>query len=337
MARRPRLVFQDNALLDPATQATLLDKIKSVGGTGVQQDVHWGDVRKNGQYDWSKLTALVDAANARGIRPQFRLMGSNSSMQKTDPLTDMALNTAHPDAGLMGRFARDTATAFGGKVGKYSIWNEPNIGTGRSSWGNPKQAARTYRELYQAGYAGVKAANPNAKVGFGELVATDPGERGPMTELGFLRQVLALGNKPLRADYVSVHPYQPGNPGPSVDPKLRPVNPDYGGINYLGDAQNAISRAFAGGRLRTATGKRPDLTIGEFGYQHSWVPNAHRRAQYLAAAVREAQHAGVASMNLYQLMPTNNAASGWDSSILNQQGQIDPTLGAALKRMRRGA
>lgn len=336
-APRRQLIFQDSALLDPARQAALLDQAKRQGFTGLQQDVAWGNVRAVGRYDPAKIQALKSlfaAANARGLHPQVRLMGSSSTMQTSNPGIDMALNTQHPNAHLMRQFAFDMARNFGGQVSKYSVWNEPNIGPGRSSWGSPKQAARTARELYQQGRAGVKSANHAAKVGFGELVGDPAGtEHGAMSQLGFMRQVLALGNKPLTADFVSVHPYQLGNPS-KVSRRQVEANPDFAGVSYLQNAQHAISRAFAQGRLRTGTGKRPDLTIGEFGYKHNWVPNAATRAAYIRRSLELARQAGVNSVNLYQFVPNLHPGSSWDSSIADPRGQLSPAMRAALRRFR---
>jgi hypothetical protein len=327
---RPQLVFQDNALLDAARQAMLLDRVKQMHGTGIQQDVSWGTVRKGGQYDWSALDREVNAANARGIRPQFRLMGTSSGMVKTNPAVDAALNTQHPNAQLLGQFARDVASHFGGRVGKYSIWNEPNIGPARSM--GLGKAARLYRQLYQAGYAGVKAANPNAKVGFGEVVATDPNETGAGSAGGFIKAVLAAGDHPLKADYVALHPYQALSPKRgAVTAAQQAANPDYGGISYLAGIQHTLARAFANHQLQTTSGKRAPLALSEFGYQHSMTPNAHKRAQYLAAALEQARRAGATSMNLYQLLPTQNRASRWDTSILDAGGNLPAEFRRALR------
>ena len=70
---------------------------------------------------------------------------------------------------------------------RYSIWNEPNW----SGWPAPlKDGPKLYAKLYKAGYAGIKSADPNAKVLFGELA---PQERkgasiGPLT---FVQQATA--------------------------------------------------------------------------------------------------------------------------------------------------
>src|SRR4051794_26057681 len=130
MPRRPRLTFQDNALLDPTRQAGLLDQIKSMGGTGIQQDVVWGNVRKNGGYDPAAIQALqtlAQAANRRGIRPQFRLMGTPYYQQQHQPGVDATLSATNPNATVMRQFATDMARTFGGQVSKYSVWDEPNV------------------------------------------------------------------------------------------------------------------------------------------------------------------------------------------------------------------
>lgn len=326
-----RRVFQDNALLDPARQAMLLDRAKQLGGSGIQQDVSWAMLRKGNTYDWTALDALVNAANQRGLAPQFRLMGTSGAQMKAGE--EGELNTLRPNAQLLGQFARDVAAHYGGRVSRYSIWNEPNIGPGRA---NLKEAARTYRQLYQSGYAGIKAANRNARVGFGEVVATDPNETGIGSAGGFIRAVLALGSRPLKADYVALHPYQSVfSPRPGAVTKAQQAaNPDYGGISYLGGIQDTLRRAFAHHQLQTTSGKRTPLNISEFGYTHRGTPNAHKRAVYLAAALKQARAAGVGSINLYQMVPTLNKASSWDSSIMDAHGRIDPTLRAALRRRR---
>lgn len=332
---RPALVFQDNALLDPARQAMLLDRVKRMGGTGIQQDVVWGDVVTPGAgYDpaaIAKLTGLFKAANARGLHPQVRLMGTPYYTMKNRPGVDDRLSAVHPNAGLMQRFASDMARAFGGQVGKYSIWNEPNIGSFLRPELNAGQQAAVapgiYRQLYRAGRAGVKAANRNAKVGLGELTSGSPQRnRGAASTVGFLNRILS-GDHPLTADFVAVHPYQWSDPGRQP----RGMDPGFGGISNLGALNDAISRAYAQGRLRTATGKRPGLALSEFGYKHAAQRNPHVRAQWLGRALQEAAQARVQSVNLYQLLPSKRGDS-WDSSILTPGGALPPEFRAALAR-----
>lgn len=329
MARRPELVFQDNALLDTARQTPLLDQIKAAGGTGIQQDVIWGDVRKNGAYDPARMQALAglfQAANQRGLRPQVRLIGTPHYMAKGRPGVDTGLSTYTPNATVMRQFAHDMSKAFGGQVSRYAIWNEPNI----SSFimrDNPADAARVYRDLYRAGYAGVKEGNRNARVGFGELTSGDPHATGAASTVGFLNRVLA-GKHPLRADYVAVHPYQ------WSDPSRHPqgMDPGFGGISNLGAVNDAIGAAYRSGRLRTSGGNRVPLMLSEFGYRHD-VANRSQRAAWLLRAMREAREQGVMGVNLYQLVPSKHG-DVWDSSILTPRGALPSDFRRAIRAAR---
>lgn len=327
------LTFQDNRLLDPRYQTMLLDRAKRMGGTGIQQDVVWGNVFKNGAYDPQAMNALMGlfrAANARGLRPQVRLMGTPMYQARNQPGVDTQLSAFHPNAALAGRFAADMARAFGGQVSKYVPWNEPNVGSFlRPDLNAGQQAAvapGTYRQIYRAMRAGIKGENRNAKVGLGELTSGTPDAHGRASTVGFFNAILA-GKHPLTADFVSVHPYQWSNPG--RQPKG--MDAGFGGISNLQAMQDAIAAAYKSGRLRTATGHRPALTASEYGYKHSAQPNAATRAQWLRRSMEMFRQAGVHDVNLYQLLPSKQGDS-WDSSILGPQGQIPAAFRNLMKR-----
>jgi hypothetical protein len=123
----PARAFQDDALLsaDAATQNHVLDQMRRAGAHDLRLNAIWGQVRKNGAYDWSQLDTLANAARARGIHPQLTLTGTPRYMAARN--VDMGLSADTPNQNLMGAFARDAATHFRGRVKRYSIWNEPNI------------------------------------------------------------------------------------------------------------------------------------------------------------------------------------------------------------------
>ena len=330
----PARIFQDNALLDPARQGMLLDRAKRLGGRGIQQDVVWGDVvTPGGGYDpgaIAKLMAELKAANARGLRPQVRLMGTPYYQMKNKPGVDDRLSAVHPNAALMQMFARDMARAFGGQVSKYTVWNEPNIGAFLRPELNEGQRATVgpgiYRQLYRAGRMGVKEANRNAKVGLGELTAGSPQQsRGHASTIGWLNSILN-GGKPITTDFVAIHPYQWSNPARQP----RGMDPGFGGISNLQAVNDAITRAYKRGRLRTGTGKRPGLTLSEFGYKHSAQRNPAQRAAWLKRALQQAADAHVQSVNLYQMLPSKPGDS-WDSSILDAQGHVSAAMAQALR------
>jgi hypothetical protein len=231
----PALAFQDDALLnaDPATINRTLDQMKAAGARNLRVNAIYGQSRANGAYDWSKLDTLVNAARARGIAPQMTLMGTPEYMRARN--LDMGLSAATPNQNLMGAFARDAATHFRGRVGRYSVWNEPNIASFLAE-GENKAGPKLYRQLYQAGYKAIKGADPHAKVLLGELTAGRQGADPKAQALGFLRRVLAAGNKPLRADGLALHPYQ------WSDPNQKMNDANYGGISNLPGAAGALAR-----------------------------------------------------------------------------------------------
>jgi len=371
-AAGPQFATQDDALLnaDAATQNRVLDQMRAAGVRALRENVIYGQVRQNGAYDWSKLDALTNAARARGIAPQLTITGTPTYMKARN--ADMSLSATSPDAGLMEQFARDVTGHFRGRVGRYSIWNEPNIssflGSGEDAAG-PKQ----YRRLYQAGYRGVKQTDPHAQVLLGELTSGRTGAPGRTQALGFLRRVLAAGDKPLLADGLALHPYQ------WSDPSRKMSDPNYGGISNLGRVQNELMREFHRGKLATPNGKtKVPLYLTEFGYKGADM-RATTRAKYMRTANELARRAGARQMLWYQWLPTtstqqveqnavqeqDNASQvadmygnltqvpgafrqvqppprtvitqggPWDTSIADMSGRLNPLFAAALRRSRR--
>ena len=323
MARRPRLTFQDSALLDPARQAMLLDRGRQLGFTGIQQDMSWGDVYKGGAFDFSKYDAMVNAARAKGYDPRrmtFRLFGTPVYQKGVDA----TLSASHPNAALAGKFAEAVAGHFAGRVGNYGVWNEPNVPSFLNK--DIATAASTYRLLYRQMRKSIKGADPHAKVGLGEITSQQPNTPGAMSTVGFLKAVLGAGHVPLRADYVGIHPYQWSNPN------TKPGNAWYGGISNLDAVQDELAKQAHAGKLLTGAGGRVPLRLTEFGYKHDAQSNPHVRAQWLGRALQMANEAGVDDVNLYQLLPSKKG-DYWDSSVLDARGRAREDLRRALARI----
>lgn len=326
-SRPPILAFQDDGALlaGGRNQGALLDSMRRMHGGRIRLNAIWGQVRKNGGYDFSALDNAVNAARQRGIGVQMTLLGTPTYLQDNHPGVDTALSARTPNAALMGQYARDVAQHFRGRVGTYSIWNEPNVGSFLAQ--DADHAAKTYRQLYQHGRGGVKAADPNARVLLGELTSQRPEKHGGITTLGFLRRVLAAGDHPLVTDGLALHPYQFSNPNRTFD------NPDFGGISNLQAVQGALSHAFHSGQLRTAEGSKAPLYITEMGYQRKNMSTA-QRAAYMGRAYELAQEAGAREFLAYQMLPSKPGDS-WDTSIMNSPDQLG-AIGAALARAARG-
>lgn len=93
--------------------------------------VYWPSLEPApGEWDFTRLTALVEAAEARGARPMLVLgrtpahLGAPASVP---PMTDWK------------RYVTEVVTRFGSRV-DYSVWPEPNV---KQNWiGTPRQLAR---------------------------------------------------------------------------------------------------------------------------------------------------------------------------------------------------
>ena len=125
-------------------------------------------------------------------------------------------------------FSRAIAARYSGRYSGYpfvrfwSVWNEPNLqlflapqfdNRGRSV------APANYARLYAAAYAGIKAGNPQARVGIGETSARGSDKATglrPTHSPGRFAELVARANPRLRFDAWAHHPY------PFV-PSLRPT------------------------------------------------------------------------------------------------------------------
>jgi hypothetical protein len=120
-------------------------------------------------------------------------------------------------------FARAIASRYSGRFEGYpfvrfwSVWNEPNLNlflTPQFNAAGKSVAPANYAKLYAAGYQGIKAGNPLAKVAIGETSPRGhdkPG--GPVISHspGRFAQLVAKANSRLKFDAWAHHPY-PSNP-----------------------------------------------------------------------------------------------------------------------------
>lgn len=303
---------------NPVRRDQLLDQAARSGAKWVRANVFYGQTQ--GGRDLSKLNALVDAARARGLHVQATLAGDPNYL---NPQGGLSYKNADPK--LMGQFAQTVAQQEKGRIGRYSIWNEPNVETFMQGGSNPVTGGRKYRNLYRAGYAGIKAADRGAQVLLGELTSPQVGHPAE-----FLKSVLA--GKPLKTAGLAMHPYV--RPGSQWD------------INQLGSLQKTLANYKRQGRLQTAAGAQAPLYLTEFGIQRGQQPEAQRQ-RALANAYRKATQAGAREMLYYQMTPTTHggpsadmygqvsqsASSGWtwDTSIADASGNILGQLRRYLK------
>jgi cellulase (glycosyl hydrolase family 5) len=174
-------------LLNPTTRPGVFKQMQSLGVDALRVELYWADVAPGANnatrptfeatnpasYNWGEYDAVLTEAQRLGwpvlltvTAPVPRWATSNG---KTPYVT-------RPDDRDFEEFMTAVARHYGSEVSIYSIWNEPNhpafLLPQWNSNGTPA-SPRIYRGLYQAGYAGLKAAGiARPRVLFGETAPT---------------------------------------------------------------------------------------------------------------------------------------------------------------------
>ena len=175
-------------------------------------------------YAFGNLDDLVRNAQRRGLQVMITIWGTPQWANGGD-----GPNVAPTRASDMADFGRAIADRYSGRhagfphVGRYSIWNEPNLEiflAPQFDRNGTIVSPRTYATLYRAGYAGIKAGNPTALVAIGETSnqGRDRPARGAAADSvapGTFARLLAR-ERNLSFDAYATHPY-PDPPGRSAD------------------------------------------------------------------------------------------------------------------------
>jgi hypothetical protein len=334
LALQDDAVFVDQRWME---RDVALDHAVELGATRVRVNVLWarlivGDARarhtpETVTYDFGRIDALEQAAQARGIKLQLTIAGPAPAWATGDH----RVGNYRPDAAKYAAFVKTVVSHYKGRVDRYAIWNEPNWNT----WLAPgKSAASQYRKLYSAGYKAAKAADPKAKVLFGELAPVGGGRA--IAPLKFLRDVTcskagyraAKRCAPLKADGFALHPYQ-FTSAPHVAAGKRDDVP----IGALSRLTGALDRLAKRKALRTPGGARMGLYLTEFGYLTSGrrAQKPKVRAAWLRSAFQIARrNPRVKQLLQYQLVdPPEHEL--WHSAILDRDGRRLPTYAGLAK------
>ena len=340
--REPHTYGFRNAELIPRSRAYRAARALDV--RVVRINVIWKYVapaQPGGPWDWSYYDSAVRAALAHGVDPQLTLTGPAPGWATADGVPGVL----RPSATAFGQFASAVAARYAGRVGRYSIWNEPNW----PSWLAPHRAAAgIYRRLYLAGRRAIVRADPNARVLIGELAPMGPPEAAT-PPLRFLRALTCRDRRlrPTRrcprlvADGFATHPYAlrwpPDYPGPARD------DVTMGSLGRLTTVLRVLARRHA---LSTPAGGAPPLYLTEFGY-HANSPTIGERARAtfsIRAFDIAARNVHVRQIVWYQLgapppKPPTRRGKQWDTALLRLDGRPRPTflalagwIGTAVRR-----
>ena len=215
-----------------ADRGTALDRLAAAGVKAIRQDFLWQRIERTpGAYDFSYEDDLVDAAAARGIEvlailaygnPLYSRLGAAAQqLGLGDGLPPFGIGATYlypPDAENLPayrRFARATAAHFAGRVHRWEVWNEENVGW--RFW-PPHEDPIAYGALLKEGAAGLREGNPAAVVALGGLFYPEipPGlpEQGALRYLGNVYEAHPdVGGS---IDVIAWHPY----PYPFIAPEV---------------------------------------------------------------------------------------------------------------------
>ncbi len=349
-------------LLDPARRDAALREIDSLGVRALRVVLYWNTVAPNrdrarrpafdprdpAAYAWGQYDALLAAAAARGWSVHLTLSGpvpTWATRARRDKVT-------RPDPALFRAFAEAAGRRFGAQVDLWSIWNEPNHpGFLRPQFARGGRAISPglYRQLFQAGRAGLEAAGQ----GGDRIVAGETAPRGTgsvVAPLRFLRGMLCLdgryrrrgrGCRRLDADGYAHHAYTT-----RLGPFFVPPQRDHVTIGVLERLVDALDRSARARALRR--GLRVYLT--EFGIQSFpdrllGVP-LRQQPEFYAISERIARgNRRVASFSQYLLRddPATRRGlyGGFESGLRRANGRAKPALAGfrlpLAVRRRRGA
>ncbi len=302
-----------HGLQGPPWPTRALTTARSIGASVVRMNVRWDKVAPGGgPLRLQRLDRAVDRARARGLRVQLTLTGPAPA----GATVSGAAGIDDPLPESFAGFAEATARHFAGRVRRFSVWNEPNWPT---SLQPAARAGAIYRALYAAAEPAIRRAVPGAQVLFGELAPMGAPEAA-IPPLRFLRDVFACtACAPLVTDGIALHPYTlrwaPSFPGRDPD------DVTLGSLSRLTQATDRLVRA---GRLRSASGRRLDLYLTEYGFFAGYAPIPEPlRAVYARRAFDAALRAPrVRQLVWYQVVaPPRTRERLWDTGLLSRNGR----------------
>jgi hypothetical protein len=280
-------------------------------------------------YRWPAYDALINSIRAAGFRPLVTVVGAPAWAEGPDRAATAPPGTWRPDPAAFGAFVRAAATRYSGrvagirKVNLWQMWNEPNLGVSLTPQGpaSAPEAPLHYRRMLNAGYRGVKGAQPRAKV---ITAGTAPygDETGNRTRpVRFWRTLLCVKGKRLRRtacpgrahfDIWSHHPYGVGGPTQHA------ISPDDAAIPDMGRIARVVRAAVKRRTVRPRRAKQAWVT--EFSWDSSppdpeGVPAA-THAKWLEGALFQFWRAGVTTALWFRVVdqpPTPSYGASYQS------------------------
>jgi hypothetical protein len=223
-ADRMKIGFQDDVSFRWSSDSpSVLDRASSTGASIIRATADWSAVAPkrpadaaNGldpSYRLNDLDDLVRGAQERGMDVLITVWG-------TPKWAGPARNKLPRNLADLRKFSQALADRYSGRhigipyVGRFSVWNEPNLGIFLSPQFDAKKrvvSPKLYASLYRAASAGIRAGNPTAQIAIGETSALGrdhpmKGTNDSVAPATFAKG-LAKFRSGLRFDAYAQHPY----------------------------------------------------------------------------------------------------------------------------------
>lgn len=187
-AGAPILTLSDVAL------ATQLDAVVDAGGRWLRMPMSWLTAEPaRGEFDWSRLDRVVEAARGRGLKV-LGVLGGTPTWASTQG------DAAAPpdDPADFGAFVDAAARHFKKRVRHWEVWNEPNHSSFFSG------TVEQYTDLLREAHDAITRVQRSSKIVLGGLSRSQLGRaEAPAT---FVRDVYSAGGGDY-FDALGLHPY----------------------------------------------------------------------------------------------------------------------------------
>ena len=334
-AKRMPVGFQD----DPSFRwngdtQTELDRVQAANASIIRATADWRAIApkrpKNPTnsfdpaYKLNDLDDLVRNAQQRGIQVMITIWGTPKWANGNKSPNYLPRKLAD-----LTKFSRALADRYSGRhagypyVGRFSVWNEPNLGIFLMPQFDKKDrivSPKLYGRLYKAAYAGIHAGNRTAEIAIGETSnqgRDHPSKNGgPVSTAPATFARLLAQTKGLRFDAYATHPY-PTRPNLPWSQKVRWPNVT---ITQLPRFEKSIDQWF----------HRKNIPVWITEYGHETKPadrfgvTLATQASYMSKVMRRLRADERVQMFIWFIF-RDSKQSLWQSGLFTQSGGMKPS------------
>jgi hypothetical protein len=311
-------------------RATRIESTAKNGSTIIRLLVGWNQTAPDGRpstatdpfdpaYNFSDIDEAVRTAQAHDLEVMLTISGTPKWANGGKKANVMPKSVADFRA-----FAQAIGSRYSGRhqnlpfVRFFSIWNEPNLNLFLTPQFNSKGksiAPRNYAKLAAAGFAGVKAGNPLAKVAIGETSARGRDKRvkgvSDTHSPGKFAELVAKANRKLKFDAWAHHPY-PFHPNSAPSQVVKWPNVSLGSLPRF---NKSLKRWFRG--------KAFSIWVTEYGHQtrpqdRLGVPYS-TQATYIKRSLTLARNYPFVGMFIW-FVYQDDPGQPWESGIYTSSG-----------------